>query len=51
MNPQEFQDKVAKCDIQASIRYGWLILIGDKVKIGWNIKENTFSVSGSYGKL
>jgi len=50
MTPDEFQDKVVQGSIRASIRYSELILTGDKVKIGWNKEENTFSVSGSYGK-
>jgi hypothetical protein len=49
MSPEEFQDKVAKCSIEVSIRYDSLNLRGDKVRIGWNKEENTFSVGGSYG--
>jgi len=34
MTPQEFEDKVVKDLIRAGIQYGWLILAGDKVRIG-----------------
>ncbi|KAG9843727.1 hypothetical protein KCU98_g7624, partial [Aureobasidium melanogenum] len=35
--------------ISASIRYGYLRLTGDGVKVNWDQDEKTFKLSGTYG--
>jgi hypothetical protein len=44
----EFKD-VVKEWVSASIRYGSLSLVSEKMNIKWNSEEQTFTVSGSYG--
>ena len=44
----EFED-VVKVRISASIRYGSLSLVSEKMNVKWNSEEQNFIVSGSYG--
>ncbi|KAK3334086.1 hypothetical protein B0T19DRAFT_146024 [Cercophora scortea] len=44
----DFQDCVG--DIVKSIRYGSLRITGQNVLVKWNPDDNTFTVSGTYGK-
>ena len=47
---EEFGDKVAKTDIQASVRYDYLFITSKNVSLRWKEEDLTFTVSGSYGK-
>ncbi|KAK4164103.1 hypothetical protein QBC43DRAFT_289337 [Cladorrhinum sp. PSN259] len=47
MKIDEFQGWVG--EIEASIRYGTLVITGENVNVRWNAEENTLTVSGMYG--
>lgn len=48
LSPLDFQD-TTDTEISTSIRYGYLNITGEKVTVRWNVKDLTFTVTGSYG--
>lgn len=46
---EEFEEKVVRCGIQASVRYAWLGLTGP-VTVRWDEGSGVLKVGGKYGK-
>ncbi|KAL9090384.1 MAG: hypothetical protein Q9159_002011 [Coniocarpon cinnabarinum] len=45
----ELEDKVAKADISASVRFGSIYITGKGVNLRWKEDDQTFTATGSYG--
>ena len=48
--PDEFEQKVARADVTGSARYATLYITGKNVNVRWKEEDQTFTVTGSYGK-
>lgn len=46
----EFQNKVSKEKLSASVRYDYLCITSKTVNVKWKEEDQTFTVTGSYGK-
>ena len=48
--PIDFEDKVSRDTIEASVRYDTLVITSKAVNVRWKEADQTFTVTGCYGK-